>query len=86
MDKPNENRIKNLHPLIRKEITQIVKECDEALIGGAKVRITQWLIFFRNLLHFERSFIWKGERKIKASWRNLQNLPKDKDGYVIFTQ
>ena len=150
MDKPSENRIKNLHPLVRKEVTQIVKECDEALTGRAKVRITQGLrtfkeqdelyaqgrtkagkkvtnakagktaswdtakdwdndgvadwyecvkIFakhgwnwggnwktFKDLPHFERSFIWKGERKVKATWRNLQNLPKDKDGYVIFTK
>ncbi|MCQ9635827.1 M15 family metallopeptidase [Chryseobacterium sp. WG23] len=168
MDKPSENRIRNLHPLVRKEVTEIVKECDEALTGRARVRITQGLrsfkdqdalyaqgrtkagkkvtnakagqsihnyglavdicliidgkvaswdtakdwdndgvadwyecvkIFarhgwswggnwktFKDLPHFERSSIWKGGRKIKASWRNLQNLPKDKDGYVIFTQ
>lgn len=168
MDKPSENRIKKLHPLVREEVTQIVKECDEALTGRAKVRITQGLrtfkeqdelyaqgrtkagkkvtnakggqsihnyglavdicliidgkaaswdtakdwdndgvadwyecvkIFarhgwswggnwktFKDLPHFERSFIWKGERKVKATWRNLQNLPKDKDGYVIFTK
>ena len=47
MDKPSENRIKNLHPLVRKEVTQIVKECDEALTGRAKVRITQGLRTFK---------------------------------------
>ena len=41
MDKITQQRIDSLHPLVRKEITTIIKQCDEALTGRAKVRITQ---------------------------------------------
>lgn len=165
MDKPSESKIKKLHPLVREEVTQIIKQCDEALTGRAKVRITQgtrtfeeqvalyaqgrtkpgkkvtnakpgqsihnyglavdicliidgktvswdtvkdwdndriadWYecvkIFakngwdwggnwktFKDLPHFERRFILKNGKQIKASWRNLINIPKDKFGYVV---
>lgn len=47
MDTPTKNRIAKLHPSVRKEVTKIIKECDKALKGKAKVRITQGLRTFR---------------------------------------
>ncbi len=41
MDQPTENRIALLHPSVRKEVTKIVKQCNKALTGNAKIRITQ---------------------------------------------
>lgn len=46
MDKVTLQRIEKLHPLVRDEVKQIIKECDEALSGRAKVRITQGLRSF----------------------------------------
>jgi peptidoglycan LD-endopeptidase CwlK len=46
MDTPTDERIEKLHPSVRKEVIQIVKECDIALTGKAKVRITQGLRTF----------------------------------------
>lgn len=46
MDKITLQRIEKLHPLVREEVKQIIKECDEALTGKAKVRITQGLRSF----------------------------------------
>ncbi len=46
MDKVTLQRIERLHPLVREEVKQIIKECDEALTGRAKVRITQGLRSF----------------------------------------
>lgn len=46
MDKPTQNQIAKLHPTIRQEVTKIVQECDLALTGRAKVRITQGLRTF----------------------------------------
>ncbi len=46
MDKITLQRIEKLHPLVRQEVKQIIKECDEALTGKAKVRITQGLAKF----------------------------------------
>jgi len=43
MDRPTKQRIADLHPSIREEVTKIIEECDEALTGKAKVRITQGL-------------------------------------------
>lgn len=165
MDKPTQDRIANLHPSVRDEVTQIIKECDQALTGRAKIRITQGLrtnkeqdslyaigrtkpgkkvtnakggqsihnyglavdmcliidgkevswdtakdwdndgvadwyecvkIFarhgwewggswktFKDLPHFEKSPLKTSKGVIKASWRTLQNMPKDKQGYVI---
>ena len=46
MDKATEERISKLHPSVRNEVTQIIKECDVALTGRAKVRISQGLRTF----------------------------------------
>lgn len=46
MDKVTLQRIEKLHPFVREEVKQIVKECDEALTGKAKIRITQGLRSF----------------------------------------
>jgi peptidoglycan LD-endopeptidase CwlK len=46
MDQPTLNKIASLHPSIREEITKIVQNCDIALTGKAKVRITQGLRTF----------------------------------------
>lgn len=46
MDKVTLQRIDQLHPLVREEVKQIIKECDEALTGRAKIRITQGLRSF----------------------------------------
>lgn len=46
MDKATEERIAKLHPLVRNEVAKIIKECDIALTGRAKVRISQGLRTF----------------------------------------
>jgi peptidoglycan L-alanyl-D-glutamate endopeptidase CwlK len=46
MDKVTSDRIQKLHPLVRDEVKQIIKECDKALTGRAKIRITQGLRSF----------------------------------------
>ncbi len=46
MDKVTLQRIEKLHPSVREEVKQIIKECDEALTGRAKIRITQGLRSF----------------------------------------
>lgn len=46
MDKVTLQRIEKLHPLVRGEVKKIIKECDKALTGKAKVRITQGLRSF----------------------------------------
>lgn len=46
MDKVTLQRIEKLHPAVREEVKHIIKECDEALTGRAKVRITQGLRSF----------------------------------------
>jgi hypothetical protein len=43
MDTPTRNRIAKLHPSVRNEVTTIIQECDIALTGRAKVRVTQGL-------------------------------------------
>lgn len=40
---------------------------------------------FRDLPHFERRFITRNGTQVKPSWKILQNLAKDKNGYVIFS-
>jgi peptidoglycan L-alanyl-D-glutamate endopeptidase CwlK len=45
MDKATLQRIEKLHPYVRGS-KQIIKECDKALTGRAKVRITQGLRSF----------------------------------------
>ena len=46
MDSSTKNRIALLHPAVREEVTKIIEECDLALTGRAKVRITQGLRSF----------------------------------------
>lgn len=46
MDKVTEERIANLHPLLRNEVTQIIAKIDQQLTGRAKVRITHGLRTF----------------------------------------
>ena len=46
MDSPTIERISRLHPSIRNEVSKIINECDAALTGKAKVRITQGLRTF----------------------------------------
>lgn len=46
IDKPTKQRIDQLHPSVRYEVEKIVAECNEALTGRAKVRITQGLRTF----------------------------------------
>ncbi len=46
MDKITLQRIEKLHPSVREEVKKIIKECDKALTGRAKVRITQGLRSF----------------------------------------
>ncbi|CAI9429275.1 D-alanyl-D-alanine carboxypeptidase-like protein [Candidatus Ornithobacterium hominis] len=40
-DKPTREKVEKLHPKIRPELEQIIQECDRALTGRAKLRITQ---------------------------------------------
>ena len=47
MDKFTSDRIQKLHPSIREEMEKIITECDLALTGKAKVRITQGLRTFK---------------------------------------
>ena len=46
MDLPTSNRIAQLHPSVRNEVAKIINECDKALTGRAKVRISQGLRTF----------------------------------------
>ncbi|WP_312078332.1 M15 family metallopeptidase [Chryseobacterium sp.] len=41
MDKPTIDRIALLHPDVRKEVAEIVNECNAALTGRAQMRIAQ---------------------------------------------
>lgn len=47
MDNFTSNRIQKLHPSVREEMLKIIAECDLALTGKAKVRITQGLRTFK---------------------------------------
>lgn len=47
MDHITQQRIEKLHPVVRIEIQKIIEECDYALTGRAKVRITQGLRTFK---------------------------------------
>lgn len=53
MDKYTKQRISKLHPSIREEVAFIIEECDKALTGKAKIRITEGLrtIEEQNLLY-----------------------------------
>ncbi|TDO68817.1 peptidoglycan L-alanyl-D-glutamate endopeptidase CwlK [Flavobacterium chryseum] len=46
MDAITEKRISGLHPSVRVEMTNIIKEIDKALTGRAKVRISEGLRTF----------------------------------------
>lgn len=46
MDKHTKQRIQKLHPSVREEVVEIIKECDVSLTGKAKIRITQGLRTF----------------------------------------
>lgn len=43
MDKFTKDRIQKLHPSVHEEMERIITECDKALTGRAKIRITQGL-------------------------------------------
>ena len=47
MDKATEQRIAQLHPNIRQEVTNIINECNRSLTGRAQVRISQGLRTFK---------------------------------------
>lgn len=46
VDKITAERIAKLHPLVRQEMTNIITECNKALTGRSKVRISQGLRTF----------------------------------------
>ena len=46
MDAYTKQRIEKLHPSVREDAVKIVSECDAALTGRAKIRITQGLRTF----------------------------------------
>lgn len=43
MDKVTQDRIEKTHPSVRDELRKIIAECDSALTGRAKIRISQGL-------------------------------------------
>jgi peptidoglycan L-alanyl-D-glutamate endopeptidase CwlK len=43
MDKYTEQRINKLHPSVREEVHKIIEECNKALTGKAKIRVTEAL-------------------------------------------
>ena len=47
MDKITQDRINKLHPKVKPEVEKIIAECDVALTGRAKIRITQGLRSFK---------------------------------------
>lgn len=47
IDRVTESRIRTLHPLLRDEARDILYECNNALTGRAKVRVTQALRTFK---------------------------------------
>lgn len=47
MDTVTLQKIEELHPIVRDEVKKIIEECDNALSGNAKVRITQGLRTFQ---------------------------------------
>ena len=47
MDEITKKRIELLHPSVIDEVVEIIKECDKALSGRAKIRITQGLRTFK---------------------------------------
>lgn len=47
MDQYTQQRIAKLHPSVREDVLKIISECDLALTGKAKIRITQGLRTFK---------------------------------------
>lgn len=47
MDNITKTRINKLHPVVRDEVLKIISDCDGALAGRAKIRITQSLRTFQ---------------------------------------
>ncbi|MDI9309519.1 MAG: M15 family metallopeptidase [Limnohabitans sp.] len=47
MDRTTQQHIQKLHPSVRQEMTKIIEECNKALTGKAKIRITQGLRTFK---------------------------------------
>ena len=60
MDTITKQRIAKLHPKVRNEVADIIKQCDLALNGRAKVRITQGLRTFE-----EQEFLYAKGRLTK---------------------
>lgn len=46
IDKPTENRIAQLHPIVRNEVSKIIDEINNLLTGRSQVRISQGLRTF----------------------------------------
>lgn len=57
------------------EVVKVFKDCGWNWGGD-------WTSF-KDLPHFEIPTITVGGKLIKTSWKNLINLPKDKNGYII---
>jgi len=47
MDLTTQQKIAQLHPSVKTEVSQIIAQCDAALTGRAKIRITQGLRSFK---------------------------------------
>lgn len=47
MDTATKQKISSLHPSVREEVTRIIAQCDIALTGKAKIRISQGLRTFQ---------------------------------------
>ncbi len=47
IDKITQERIKKLHPTVRDEVEKIICECNNALTGNARIRISQGLRTFK---------------------------------------
>ena len=82
MDKVTLQRIEKLHPLVREEVKQIIKDCDEALAGKAKVRVTQGL---RSFEEQEKLYaigrITLGKKVTNANAPNLFEMMQSPQGY-----
>lgn len=59
MDPITQQRINKLHPIVRDEVQKIISECDSAIIGRAKVRVTQGLR------------TWEEQKKLYAQGRTI---------------
>lgn len=59
MDKTTQDKISKLHPSVREEVKKIITECDIALSGRSKIRITQGLRTFE-----EQDALYKQRPKV----------------------